>query len=38
MSDARKLITEYITYYNQERFQKKFGDLSPVEYRVAIAA
>ncbi|WP_369009874.1 IS3 family transposase, partial [Brevibacillus halotolerans] len=25
-------------FYNQERFQKKLGDLSPVEYREAIAA
>ncbi|MED1790970.1 IS3 family transposase [Brevibacillus laterosporus] len=36
--EARKLITEYINYYNQERFQNKLGDLSPVEYREAIAA
>lgn len=35
---ARKLITDYIDYYNNERFQKKLGDLSPVEYRAAIAA
>ncbi|TPG79499.1 IS3 family transposase [Brevibacillus laterosporus] len=36
--EALKLITEYINFYNQERFQKKLGDLSPVEYREAIAA
>nr|WP_240436279.1 IS3 family transposase [Brevibacillus laterosporus] len=36
-TEARKLITEYINYYNQERFQNKLGDLSPVEYREAIA-
>jgi putative transposase len=36
--EARKMITEYIDYYNQERFQKKLGDLSPIEYREAIAA
>jgi len=35
---ARKLIAEHIEYYNKERFQKKLGDLSPVEYREAIAA
>jgi transposase InsO family protein len=29
---ARKLIVEHIEYYNKERFQKKLGDLSPVEY------
>jgi putative transposase len=34
---ARKLIAEHIEYYNKERFQKKLGDLSPVEYREAIA-
>ncbi|WP_152397090.1 IS3 family transposase [Paenibacillus guangzhouensis] len=37
-SEAERLITEYIAYYNHERFQKKLGDLSPVEYRKAIAA
>ncbi|TRY22098.1 IS3 family transposase [Brevibacillus sp. LEMMJ03] len=35
---ARKCVAEYIDYYNNERFQKKLGDLSPVEYREAIAA
>ncbi|EST53006.1 integrase [Brevibacillus panacihumi W25] len=35
---ARKMIAEYINYYNHERFQKKLGDLSPIEYREAIAA
>jgi putative transposase len=35
---AKKLIKEYIEYYNDERFQKKLGDLSPVEYRESIAA
>ncbi|MFF2480435.1 IS3 family transposase [Paenibacillus sp. NPDC058071] len=25
------------TCYNHERFQKKLGDRSPVEYRIAIA-
>ncbi|WP_085979470.1 IS3 family transposase [Paenibacillus curdlanolyticus] len=36
--EAKQLIAEYITYYNQERFQKKLGDRSPVEFRNAIAA
>ncbi|HZG83363.1 MAG TPA: IS3 family transposase, partial [Paenibacillus sp.] len=31
-------IAEYILYYNTERFQKKLGDRSPVEYRETIAA
>nr|WP_246021342.1 IS3 family transposase [Paenibacillus lentus] len=35
---ARRLIEEYIEIYNYERFQKKLGDRSPVEYRKAIAA
>jgi putative transposase len=35
---ARKFIAEHIEYYNHERFQKKLGDLSPIEYRKAIAA
>ncbi len=35
---ARTCVAEYIDYYNNERFQKKLGDLSPVEYREAIAA
>ncbi len=38
MSTAKRLIADYVTYYNQERFQKKLGDRSPVEYRVAAAA
>jgi putative transposase len=38
MAHARQLIAEYIEYYNTQRFQKKLGDLSPVEYRAAIAA
>ncbi|WP_412677749.1 IS3 family transposase, partial [Brevibacillus agri] len=25
-------------FYNTERFQKKLGDLSPVQYRESIAA
>jgi putative transposase len=35
---ARKYIAEHIEYYNHERFQKRLGDLSPIEYRKAIAA
>jgi putative transposase len=37
-AEAERLISEYVTYYNQERFQKKLGDRSPVEFREAIAA
>ncbi|EJL24705.1 transposase [Brevibacillus sp. BC25] len=36
--EARRMVMEYINYYNEERFQKKLGDLSPIEYREAIAA
>ncbi|WP_373688776.1 IS3 family transposase [Brevibacillus daliensis] len=35
---SRNLITEYINYYIYERFQKKLGDLYPVEYRELIAS
>lgn len=31
-------IAEYISYYNYDRFQKKFSDRSPIEYRKAVAA
>lgn len=37
-AEAEQLITEYVAYYNNERFQKKLGDCSPVEFREAIAA
>ncbi len=37
-AEAERLIAEYVTYYNHERFQKKLGDRSPVEFREAIAA
>ncbi|PWV86606.1 transposase InsO family protein [Paenibacillus cellulosilyticus] len=37
-SEAERYIKEYIEYYNHERFQKKLGDRSPVEFREAIAA
>jgi len=40
-SDAKLLqdlgLIEYIHFYITERFQKKLGDLSPVEYRESIA-
>ncbi|WP_139296848.1 IS3 family transposase [Halodesulfovibrio marinisediminis] len=31
-------VGEYITFYNNERFQKKFGQLSPIEHREKLAA
>lgn len=31
-------VEEYITFYNNKRFQKKFGQLSPIEYREKLAA
>ena len=31
-------IEEYIRFYNTERFQKRLGQLSPVEYREKLAA
>lgn len=38
IGEAQELIAQYIDYYNHERFQKKLGDRSPVEYRETIAA
>ena len=32
------LVQEYIRFYNQARFQKRLGQLSPVEYREKLAA
>ena len=32
------LVEEYICFYNTERFQKRLGQLSPVEYREKLAA
>ncbi|MGC6589594.1 IS3 family transposase [Paenibacillus sp. Dod16] len=34
----RSQITEYISFYNMERFQNKLGDLSPIEFREKVAA
>lgn len=32
------LIHQYIVFYNQSRFQKRLGQLSPIEYREKLAA
>ena len=32
------LVQDYIRFYNTERFQKRLGQLSPVEYREKLAA
>ena len=31
-------VEEYITFYKEERFQKKLGDLSPIEHQEKVAA
>nr|WP_175495149.1 IS3 family transposase [Paenibacillus sp. cl141a] len=31
-------MNEYILFYNQNRFQNKLNDRSPVEYRETVAA
>ncbi|NMO78261.1 IS3 family transposase [Bacillus sp. UniB3] len=36
--ETYKAVNEYIFYYNHERFQKKYNDLSPIEYREKAAA
>ena len=37
-AEARILLEQQISYYNTERFQKRLGQLSPVEYREKLAA
>jgi len=37
-AELEKVVSEYITFYNLSRFQKKLNDRSPVEYRQAVAA
>lgn len=36
--ETEALVHEYIRFYNTERFQKRLGQLSPVEYREKLAA
>ena len=36
--ETAALVQEYIRFYNTERFQKRLGQLSPVEYREKLAA
>lgn len=38
LEQARSQITNYISFYNEERFQDKLGDLSPIEFREKVAA
>ena len=37
-AEARRLLDQQIAYYNTERFQKRLGQLSPIEYRKKLAA
>lgn len=37
-AEARILLEQQIAYYNTERFQKRLGQLSPIEYREKLAA
>lgn len=37
-STLSNMIHEYISFYNQSRFQKRLGQLSPIEYREKLAA
>ena len=37
-TEARRLLDQQIAYYNTERFQKRLGQLSPIEYRKKLAA
>ncbi|WP_435303371.1 IS3 family transposase [Paenibacillus amylolyticus] len=38
LEQARIQITEYMLFYNKDRFQNKLGDLSPIEFREKVAA
>ncbi|MFD5854345.1 IS3 family transposase [Cytobacillus pseudoceanisediminis] len=38
MEEAYVAIQDYIHFYNQDRFQSKLNDLSPIEYREKAAA
>ena len=37
-AEARRLLDQQIAYYTTERFQKRLGQLSPIEYRKKLAA
>jgi len=36
--EAQRLLEQYRAYYDNKRFQKKLGQLSPVECREKLAA
>ncbi|WP_445662499.1 IS3 family transposase [Brevibacillus sp. FSL K6-0770] len=38
LEELNHSFEKYTVFYNQNRFQKKLGDRSPIEYREAIAA
>ncbi|WP_188669592.1 IS3 family transposase, partial [Saccharibacillus kuerlensis] len=38
LEEARHQIADYLTYYNEERFQSKLNDLSPKEFREKVVA
>ncbi|WP_422664988.1 IS3 family transposase [Aneurinibacillus uraniidurans] len=38
MDELHQVVGEYIIFYNKERFQKKLGHLSPIEYREKMVA
>jgi putative transposase len=38
IAELEQIIHEYVSFYNQDRFQKKLNDRSPVEYRETVAA
>lgn len=37
-AESQRMLERHITYYNTERFQKRLGQLSPIEYREKLAA
>jgi len=36
--ELEQVVSDYVAFYNNERFQKKLNARSPVEYRQAVAA
>jgi len=35
--EVKQAIRDYIHFYNQERFQRKLNNLTPIEYRGKVA-
>ncbi|WP_434954112.1 IS3 family transposase, partial [Paenibacillus polymyxa] len=38
LAEVEQHVREYISFYNENRFQKKLNNRSPIEYRETVAA